>query len=82
MRKTLEDCCFCADELNCDVCKSQSIDYQELMQIKLMVAKAKLDVAKTSYNDIDCLLQTAKTNLCYALGEYEKALRKSINSLK
>ena len=66
----------------CDVCKSQGIDYQELMQINLHVAKAKLEYAKTAYNDLDILLQTAKTKLCYALGEYEKAVRKAKDSLK
>ena len=81
MRKTLEDCCFC-DMQYCDVCKSQGIDYQELVQINLHVAKAKLEYAKKAYNDIDILLQKAKTNLCYAYGEYEKALRKVKDSLK
>ena len=81
MRKTLEDCCFC-DMQYCDVCKSQSIDYQELMQINLYVARAKLEYAKKAYNDVDVLLQTAKGRLCYALGEYERAVRKAKDSLK
>ena len=52
------------------------------MQINLYVAKAKLAYAKKAYNDIDVLLQTAKGRLCYALGEYEKAVRKAKDSLK
>ena len=62
---------------HCHVCKSQGITHQEYAQINLAVAKAKLEYAKTAYNDLDILLQAAKSSLCYALGEYERAKRKA-----
>lgn len=65
----------------CDTCKAQGISHQEWAQIKLAVAKAKLDYARTSYNDIEILLQTARSNLCYALGEYERVVKKARESL-
>lgn len=74
-------CDINCDMQYCDTCKAQGITYQEYAQIQLIVKKAQLEYAKKAYNDIDILLQTARSNLCYALGEYERAVRKAKESL-
>jgi hypothetical protein len=79
---TNQTCEINCDAQYCDVCHAQGISHQELMQIKLAVARAKLEYAKTSYNDIDVLLQTARSALCYAIGEYERAVKKARESLR
>jgi hypothetical protein len=82
METTNQTCDINCDGLYCDTCHAQGISHQELIQIKLAVARAKLEYAKSSYNDIDALLQTARATLCYAIGEYERAVKKAKESMK
>lgn len=70
----MDTCDISCDAQYCDTCKAQDLSYQELAQIKLIVARAKLDYAKGTCLDIEKLLETARSNLCYCLGEYERAV--------
>jgi hypothetical protein len=77
-----QTCDISCDAQYCDTCHAQGISHQELMLIKLAVSRAKLEYAKASYNDIDTLRDKARSNLCCALGEYERAVRKVKESEK